>query len=155
MGFMEAYKRLERLCADLLGDEKSILAYIDEMQKTPRGRYLVSGWNKDMENLNRYRRIRNRISHAPNCTEENMCTPADVAWIEQFYARILAQTDPLALYQKAIQPKPKAPEPKASAAQAPASKREEKASSHIGWIVLVGIEILLLVVGIIAFLYFR
>ena len=34
-----------------------------------------------------------------------MCEPDDVLWLEQFYTRIMEQTDPLALYRKATQPR--------------------------------------------------
>lgn len=35
MGFIESYKRLERLCGDLLNDDRRISAYIDEMISLP------------------------------------------------------------------------------------------------------------------------
>ena len=33
-----------------------------------------------------------------------MCDPEDVRWIEDFYERIMNQSDPLALYRKATGP---------------------------------------------------
>ena len=33
MEFMNAYKHLEKLCGDILNDERRISAYIDEMAK--------------------------------------------------------------------------------------------------------------------------
>ena len=33
-----------------------------------------------------------------------MCEPDDALWLEQFYTRIMEQTDPLAMYRKATQP---------------------------------------------------
>ena len=44
---------------------------------------------------------RNQISHEPGCTEQNMCKPEDEVWINNFYNRIINQTDPLAHYHKA------------------------------------------------------
>lgn len=32
MGFIDSYKRLEKLCGEVLNDDKRIPAYIDEMK---------------------------------------------------------------------------------------------------------------------------
>ena len=101
MEFMVAYKRLEKICGDVLGDDRRVSAYIDEMVNSPRGGDWVDGWYNDLKQLKHYRWVRNRIVHDPGCTEENMCQPGDVKWINGFYNRILNQTDPLALYHKA------------------------------------------------------
>lgn len=106
MGFIDSYKHLERICGDLLKDDRRVSAYIDEMIKTPRGAYLVKGWNEDLRQLKHCRWIRNQIVHEPGCTEENMCHPDDALWLDTFYSRIINQTDPLALYRKATQPRP-------------------------------------------------
>ena len=100
MGFIDSYKRLEKLCGDVMGCDRPVTAYIDEMKATPRGAYYVAGWGSDLEMLKRYRWIRNQIAHEPGCTEANMCGAGDAAWIDQFYGRIMDQTDPLALYEK-------------------------------------------------------
>ena len=100
MGFIDSYKRLEKLCGDVMQCDRPVTAYIDEMKATPRGAYYVSGWESDLRQLKHYRWVRNQIVHEPDCTEENMCEAGDAAWIDQFYKRILAQTDPLALYEK-------------------------------------------------------
>lgn len=102
MGFIEAYKRLEKLCGEVLDDERCVSAYIDEMLNTSRGSYLVSGWDDDLKNLKHYRWVRNKIVHEPDCTEQNMCEFGDVKWIEGFYNRIMKQSDPLALYRKTV-----------------------------------------------------
>ena len=103
MGFLEAYKRLEKLCGEILNDERKISAYIDEMKNIPQGGYLVQGWDDDFKKLKHYRWIRNQIVHNPDCTEENMCNSSDTQWILAFYARIMNRTDPLTLYRKATQ----------------------------------------------------
>lgn len=102
MSFIEAYKHLEKLCGEVLNDERCISAYIDEMTNTTHGSYFVKDWNKDLKQLKHYRWIRNKIVHEPNCTEQNMCEPKDEAWLEDFYSRIMRQDDPLALYFKAV-----------------------------------------------------
>ena len=101
MGFLDSYKRLERLCRDVMADDRRVSAYIDEMVRLTDGSLRVSGWHRDLNQLKHYRWVRNQIVHEPDCSEETMCRPEDVQWIEDFHARILNQTDPLALYRKA------------------------------------------------------
>ena len=102
MGFIDSYKHLEKLCGEVLNDDGRITAYIDQMNKTPYGVFYVKTWSEDLKNLKYYRHIRNKISHEPGFTEENMCKPEDALWIDSFYSRIMNQTDPLALYHKAL-----------------------------------------------------
>lgn len=102
MRFMDAYKRLERLCRDTMRDEKPIKAYIEEMKRCFRGAYLVEGWEEDLRQLKHYHWVRNQISHEPGCSEETMCEEADALWLEDFYTRIMHQTDPLSMYRKVI-----------------------------------------------------
>ena len=106
MGFIDSYKHLEKLCGEVLNDDRRISAYIDEMLSTPRGSYYVRTWDEDLKNLKHYRWVRNQISHDPCCTEQNMCEPEDELWLDEFYSRIMNQTDPLALYHRATRPKP-------------------------------------------------
>jgi hypothetical protein len=104
MGFMDSYKRLEKLCGEVMDDNRRVSAYIDEMLRTPRGSYLVRGWDEDLKRLKHYRWVRNEIVHNPTCTEETMCEWEDVQWIMDFHTRIMNQTDPLALYYKTTKP---------------------------------------------------
>ena len=101
MEFIDSYKRLEKLCSEVYGDNHGVSAYIDEMVNKSDGSYCVSGWNEDLKQLKHYRWVRNQIVHEPNCSEENMCTPEDTQWINNFYSRIMSSNDPLALYRKA------------------------------------------------------
>lgn len=101
MGFIDSYKHLEKLCGEIMNDNRRISAYIDEMLNTPGGPYYVGSWNEDLKKLKHYRWVRNQIYHEPGCTEENMCEPQDELWLDDFYSRIMDQTDPLALYRKA------------------------------------------------------
>ncbi len=106
MNFINSFKRLEKLCNEIYGDIHGVKHYYDEMENTPRGSHLVSGWDEDLKLLKHYNWVRNQISHEPDCTEENMCEPGDAEWIENFHSRIMNQTDPLAMYHKAITPHP-------------------------------------------------
>lgn len=89
----------------MMDDERRLSDYIDEMLKRPSGAFYVSGWNEDLKQLKYYRWVRNQISHEPGCTEENMCEPSDTIWLDNFYQRIMEQTDPLALYYQATKPR--------------------------------------------------
>lgn len=102
MGFIDSYKRLEKLCGDLLNDDRRVSAYIDEMIRIQNGAYYVLGWESDLKQLKHLRWVRNRIVHDPGCTEENMCEPGDAQWLDSFYRRIMNRTDPLALYDRAV-----------------------------------------------------
>lgn len=106
MGFIESYKHLDKLCGEILNDDRRVSAYIDEMRDTPRGYNLVPGWEEDLKKLKHYRWVRNQIAHEPDCTESNMCAPEDTEWLENFYARIMNRRDPLALYREATKPRP-------------------------------------------------
>lgn len=101
MGFIESYKRLEQLCGDLLGDDRRVSAYIDEMITPPDGSFLVRGWSSDLKQLKHCRWLRNKIVHEPGCSESSMCSADDTQWLDDFYSRILNRRDPLALYRQA------------------------------------------------------
>lgn len=79
---MNSYKHLEKLCGEIMRDERRVSAYIDEMTCTPFGPSLVAGWNNDLKKLKHYRHIRNLIAHEPDCSEESLCVPSDAVWIE-------------------------------------------------------------------------
>lgn len=101
MGFIEEYKRLERLYHDMTGEEKPVTAYIDKMESIGDGAKYVSGWDEDLKMLKHCRWARNRIVHDPGCTEENTCDPGDAENIRRFYSRLFSEQDPLTLYRSA------------------------------------------------------
>ena len=49
MGFIDSYKHLEKICGEILDDERKVSAYIDEMLNTPGGSYIVTGWDDDLK----------------------------------------------------------------------------------------------------------
>lgn len=106
MGFIDSYKRLEKLCSEIYDDNHGVSSYIDEMINTPIGSRYVRGWDDDLKQLKHYRWVRNQIVHEPGCTEENMCEFGDAEWLEQFRSCIMSATDPLAIYRKARNPQP-------------------------------------------------
>ena len=98
MGFMESYKYLDNLCKDMNGI--GITGYIKDMEQEPNGDFYVAGWKKDYLQLKNYRYIRNQIAHENYANESDMCSDKDTAWLNEFYQRIMRQTDPLALCYK-------------------------------------------------------
>ena len=108
MEFINSYKRLEKLCNEIYDSNHGISAYIDDMARLTSASFYVFNWNDDLKQLKHYRWIRNQIAHDPNCTEENMCEYGDAKWIDDFYDRIMNQSDPLAMYRKATKPQPAA-----------------------------------------------
>ncbi|MCR4693100.1 MAG: hypothetical protein K5664_04375 [Firmicutes bacterium] len=112
MGFIDSYKHLEKLSGEVLNDDRRLSAYIDEMANTPKGPRYVPSWNEDFKRLKHYRWVRNQISHEPNCNESNMCEHDDELWLDNFYERIMNQTDPLAQYRHLNYPQSKIYAPK-------------------------------------------
>lgn len=106
MSFIESYKHLDKICGEMFETQYGVSAYIEEMLNNPRGSFLVRGWENDLKQLKHYRWIRNQIVHEPDCYEQNMCESGDDEWLDDFYERIINQTDPLTLYAKATAPKP-------------------------------------------------
>ena len=155
MGFIDSYKHLEKICGEVLNDDRRLSAYIDEMRNSPRGSFYVRGWDNDLKQLNHYRWIRNQIAHEPECTEQNMCTPNDAMWLDNFYSRIMNQTDPLALYSKATKPRPAQKSAQAHKPESPTYTYSQPTTSHqkssqkpIGCLVIL-ISTLLIVAAII------
>lgn len=101
MGFIDEYKRLEKLCGQALGEDGRVTAYIDAMRAIPDGERYVSTWQEDLKRLKHYRWMRNRIVHEPDCNEKNMCAPEDAKWLRNFRTRLEKHRDPLTLYLKA------------------------------------------------------
>ena len=99
---MNSYKQLEKLCNEIYHDSHGVSAYIDDMTNLSLDLRYIPNRNDDLKQLKHYRWVRNQIVHEPDCTEENMCEPEDVVWIDNFYDRIMEQTDPLSLYHQAI-----------------------------------------------------
>lgn len=93
--FFEEYKSLDNLCRDILESEKGVSEYIERMEKDDRGRMLVVDWDRDYKKLKSLRYIRNRLAHEDGAYEKDLCSDKDIAWISDFIARIMDETDPL------------------------------------------------------------
>ncbi len=104
--FLEAYKRLDKLCQEVLGTDKGITAYIDEMKDSVGG--IIPGWAEDLKMLKELRHIRNMLSHDVGTFDQNVCDIDDVEWLEDFRDRLMKGNDPLGLLHKTAK-KAKAP----------------------------------------------
>ncbi len=94
--FIDEFKRLEKLCSEMYGQQHGISQYIADMEQTSSytaGRIL--GWNNDLINLKRVRHIRNKMVHDAE-DYDDAYEPEDLEFLRQFYQRILNQQDPLA-----------------------------------------------------------
>ena len=96
--FLEAYKLLDKLCRDIYQGDKGITAYIDDMKATPYHESReISGWHSDLRQLIALRHLRNQLTHECGTLDRDMSSESDIEWLNDFYDRILHQTDPLAL----------------------------------------------------------
>lgn len=111
VNFFENYKKLEKLCNEILSVNNGVTQYINEMENILSSKYhSIPNWNSDLSSLKRLRHLRNQMAHNEGAFSENLCTINDVEWIINFHSRILKQTDPLALlHQKETSSKTKQP----------------------------------------------
>ena len=89
--FFEAYKRLDRLCRDILNCQNGVSEYIQQMDKTPQAQYTVTNWEKDYKMLKHIRWVRNQIAH--DISDAPFSTEADLEFTNAFYDRIINQND--------------------------------------------------------------
>lgn len=101
--FFEEFKHLDKLCGELYRDQYGVSHYIDDMKDVPQSDYqYIPNWKEDLKHLIRLRHIRNYLAHTEGSFNEELCTQKDIKWSQDFYKRILHQSDPLAmLYQHA------------------------------------------------------
>ena len=152
MSFISSYKYLEKLCGEVMNDRRGIPAYIEEMERTPRGAFYVPSWNDDLKALKHYRRVRNQIAHEPDCDEDNMCDEDDVLWLDQFYSRIMNQTDPLTLYRKATAPRTTATQKPVRTPSPPPTYHNPVPARSSGCLACLLIPVI--VIGVLGFLLF-
>ena len=103
--FFDEFKSLDNLCRDIYGksiDSKlGVTLYLEDMdRKAYQGTFNVSGWTSDYNQLKNARNIRNELAHSRNSFSSDICSQEDIDFIHSFRARILNQTDPIALLRK-------------------------------------------------------
>ena len=98
---LEEYKYVDAICRDMLGTEKGVSAYIEQLDETPMTvRYWITEWNDEYRQLKHIRWLRNQIAHSTGNVE---CTQSDLEWLKGFHNRLLTQQDLLAKARRVIQ----------------------------------------------------
>lgn len=99
--FLEEYKRLDKLCREMYLSEKGVTSYINDMKSISSSQSgCVQNWDADFKKLIELRHIRTQLAHDVGTLNSNICSKADVLWLQEFYNRIMSQTDPLSLCNK-------------------------------------------------------
>ncbi len=100
MKFLDEYKRVDNICADMYSCKNGISAYLAQMDDTPdEDRLLVPSWDDDYKALRRLRWLRNYITHEAKSSD---CDEADLNNIISFHERILRQEDSLSLLYREL-----------------------------------------------------
>ena len=99
--FLEEYKYVDAICRDMLGAEKGVTAYIEQLDETPvTVRYWITEWNNEYRQLKHIRWLRNQIAHSTGFVD---CTQSDLDWLKDFHNRLLTQQDLLAKARRVVQ----------------------------------------------------
>ena len=138
--FMEAYKSLDKICREMFHGDKGVTAYIDKMQSIHNGEKYVSSWNVTLRRLKELRHIRNNYAHEIGTIYTDICTQADIDWLNDFYDSIRHTEDARAEYRKASVRKPDFCKP---------IQEEHKADDNSVKVWLVTLVTVIIIVGII------
>ena len=98
--FMESYKHLDKICKEIFNSEKGITTYINVMEEINDGNRYVPLWKESLYKLKHYRYVRNTYVHEVGTSQNDICTPDDIEWLNNFYKEIMQTTDPLAQYRR-------------------------------------------------------
>ena len=110
--FFDEFKALDNLCRDIYGrsaeNKLGVTLYLEDMDKKAyQGSFKIAGWWSDYNRLKLVRNIRNEMAHSCNSMTIDICSQENIDFVCSFKARILKQTDPLALLRRqANQPHP-------------------------------------------------
>ena len=97
---LDEYKYVDKICRDMLGTEKGVTAYIEQLEETPMTvRYWITEWNDEYRQLKHVRWLRNQIVHSTGYVE---CNQSDLDWLKDFHNRLLTQQDLLAKAHRVI-----------------------------------------------------
>lgn len=93
--YMEAYKKLDKLCKEIFYSEKGVSSYIEEMENESRwGERYVLGWNEIYKKLKHYRWVRNQYAHEVDALDRIDINVHDIEWLENFTQMIMERKDP-------------------------------------------------------------
>lgn len=161
MEFQNSYKRLDNLCKDLLRSDSGITSYIKEMEQIQAYSGRIPDWESVYQKLEYYRHIRNQIAHENWANEESLCNDNDAFWLQEFYQKILRQTDPLSQYQRLMKKtmeqnrnRPAATSKKIPVYDSP-QKRQHGSSSIVIFAIIVVLVLCVLTLGIGGYFLFK
>lgn len=100
MEFLQAYQYLDMICRNMLGNDRGVVAYIEQMRAISDGAAVVEGWHEDLMRLRDCNMLRNKLAHGYPKDVEPQRLPEAAQWIGAFAGRIISGTDPLAVYKK-------------------------------------------------------
>lgn len=101
--FFESFSCLDKLCGEIYNTKHGVTAYIDDMKAVSWSNYRhIPNWEVDLQQLIRVRHVRNFLAHTPGAFNDEICSQSDIDWIQKFHARILKQSDPMALLRQYI-----------------------------------------------------
>ena len=147
--FFEAYKRLDRLCGDILNCKNGINEYIQQMEESNQLRYKVSEWTEDYKMLKHIRWVRNQIAH--DISNSPVSTEADLKFTNSFYNRIINQNDPFArlrnVEQRKIHPH------NYSLPQSTENSSHTQSHNNSAIVLLMAISVMILLISLILFFY--
>lgn len=96
VAFLEVYKKADAFIRDAYGTKDGVTEYLRRMEVVRGGSLACATWDEDYRRLKQARWQRNQLSHDVS-VETEFCAPEDLDWLERFYERLYATTDPLAL----------------------------------------------------------
>ncbi len=145
MEFMDSFKRLDKLCSQVYGNDagngkyvSGVAMYINEMRKySAEASRCVSGWDTYYDYLKYYLSLRNSISHDCGVDEQGLfacgkLSENDAMWLEGFCNAMLEGRDPIARYYTAIRTRREAARKvnRSPQSAAPAAKTEAEPYRH-------------------------
>ncbi len=95
--FLEQYKRLDKLCKEMLDSNEGVSSYICEMETTPYETTAeISAWDTTYKQIKNFRWMRNQLVHEISI-DDDFCTKEDIDSIKKLYELIVNTQDPLSI----------------------------------------------------------
>ncbi len=104
--FLEQYKRADSICRDIYNSESGITNYINLMRDAKNYRAQnIENWDEVLKKLMALRHTRNKLTHDVGTLDMELCSEADVLWLDNFCDSLLNATDPLANHYRTFNQK--------------------------------------------------
>lgn len=101
--FLEEYKRLDKLCKELLNSSEGVSSYICEMEMTPyEATANIPTWEATYNEIKHYRWMRNQLVHEISL-DEDFCKKEDIEGVKNLYELMFKTQDPLSIADRSKQ----------------------------------------------------